>query len=319
MSENFWGLIALCICIIAWVWERHHRRSLEKKIEHMVDAIVRFQEKEELTLEPILEEGQVANLQNQLVALEEQIFHRLEYGKDREKRLNQFMENMAHQMKTSLTALQIRVDLAQVKATTTAEITELEECQKCLTRLSGEVERILECSQLADKKINMKLQQCDVKQLIYQSIKVLKPIQKKKKVELNLNISDIEEIYLDTYWFSQAIENIIKNAIEHTKVQTTVEIAAREQGSCLMIEIKDAGDGIDEAELPYIFERFHRGNAIKSGYGIGLSMAKDIIEAHHGTIFVENRSQGGACFQIELPILNGRKPYENVRDDVSNL
>jgi two-component system phosphate regulon sensor histidine kinase PhoR len=255
----------------------------------------------------------VENLRNELAAVTAQAQHQVQYREAREKRLNQFMENMAHQMKTTLTALQIRIDLAQSKASLSDVQTELEECQKCMGRLTGEVDRILECSQLADQKINMWLERCDVSRLIQNTITVLEPLWKKKGVKIvyeSSDISGISEIYLDSYWFSQAFENVLKNAVEHTPSGSAVTIQASDRVHRLVLEVKDEGPGIGEDELPYLFERFHRGSYGKTGYGIGLSMAADILKAHHGSIQAENRKDGGACFRLEVPILEGRRPYE---------
>lgn len=253
------------------------------------------------------------NLRNELAAVTAQAQHQIQHREAREKRLNQFMENMAHQMKTTLTALQIRIDLAQSKASLSDVQTELEECQKCMGRLTGEVDRILECSQLGEQKINMWLERCDVSRLIQNTITVLEPLWKKKGVRIvyeSSDISEISEICLDSYWFSQAFENVLKNAVEHTPPGSAVTIQASDRIHSLVLEIMDEGPGIGEDELPYLFERFHRGGYGKTGYGIGLSMAADILKAHHGSIQAENRKDGGACFRLEAPILEGKRPYE---------
>ena len=117
----------------------------------------------------------------------------------------------------------------------------------------------------------------------------------------------------------QAFENVIKNAIEHTAEESNVQVSLSLQGLCINIQIEDEGEGIPDEELPFLFERFCRGNGMKKGYGIGLSMAKDIIQSHHGTINVGNRESGGARFLISLPILNGAEAYNNVRNTESVL
>lgn len=98
----------------------------------------------------------------------------------------------------------------------------------------------------------------------------------------------------------------MKNAIEHTPQGSAVTITVRDRIRSLMLEVRDEGCGIKEDELPCLFERFHRGNYGKAGYGIGLSMAGDILKAHHGSIQAANRKEGGACFCLEVPILDGK-------------
>ncbi|EOS40348.1 hypothetical protein C808_01319 [Lachnospiraceae bacterium M18-1] len=313
MEEKMIALAGFMIISGLFLLERYRRYALEEKIDRLVQELDCFLLRGENNLEETLKEGRVENLRNELAAVTAQAQHQVQYREAREKRLNQFMENMAHQMKTTLTALQIRIDLAQSKASLSDVQTELEECQKCMGRLTGEVDRILECSQLADQKINMWLERCDVSRLIQNTITVLEPLWKKKGVKIvyeSSDISGISEIYLDSYWFSQAFENVLKNAVEHTTSGSAVTIQASDRVHRLVLEVKDEGPGIGEDELPYLFERFHRGSYGKTGYGIGLSMAADILKAHHGSIQAENRKDGGACFRLEVPILEGRRPYE---------
>ena len=313
MEEKMIALAGFIIISGLFLLERYRRYALEKKIDRLVQELDCFLLRGENNLEETLKEGRVENLRNELAAVTAQAQHQIQHREAREKRLNQFMENMAHQMKTTLTALQIRIDLAQSKASLSDVQTELEECQKCMGRLTGEVDRILECSQLGEQKINMWLERCDVSRLIQNTITVLEPLWKKKGVRIvyeSSDISGISEIYLDSYWFSQAFENVLKNAVEHTPSGSAVTIQASDRIHSLVLEIMDEGPGIGEDELPYLFERFHRGGYGKTGYGIGLSMAADILKAHHGSIQAENRKDGGACFRLETPILEGRRPYE---------
>lgn len=322
MEEKIIALVGIFITTGLFLFERHRRYLLEQKIDQLVHELDCFLLSGESSLEETLEEGKVENLKNQLVAVEEQARHQKKYWEQREKRLNQFMENMAHQMKTSLTALQIRIDLAQAKASPSGVQAELEEGQKCMARLTGEVGRILECSQLADQKINMWFERCDVEQIIRRTVNVLAPLWKKKKVDIVLELSDISgvpELYLDSYWFAQALENVVKNAIEHTPAGSKVHIAACDLTNILVLEVTDEGPGIEKDELSCLFERFHQGSYGKAGYGIGLSMARDILTAHHGSIEAENQRDGGACFRLGVPILEGKRPYEAVRETVREL
>lgn len=344
MEEKIIALAGIFIAAGLFLLERHRHYVLEQKIDQLVHELDCFLLNGESALEESLEEGRAENLRNQLAAVVKQARYQRERWEQREKSLNQFMENMAHQMKTSLTALQIRLDLAQAKASSSSvreeiaqaeaysssvqeEITqakassssvqeELEECQKCMERLTGEVRRILECSQLADQKINMWLERCDVDKLIRGTVNALAPLWKKKEVDIVLELSDISgipELYLDSYWFAQALENVVKNAIEHTPAGSSVTIKASDRIHSLVLEIMDEGPGIPEDEQPYLFERFHRGSYGKAGYGIGLSMARDILKAHHGSIAAGNRTGGGAWFCLEAPILEGKRPYEAVK------
>lgn len=290
-------------------------KKLENEIQRMADSMSHFMLYGEEKQRETLEEGVLANLQNEIFKMEELFSYQRERHKLEEKRLNQFMENMAHQMKTILTSLQIRVDSAQVYAVTEQEKYALMRSQECISRMDGELERILNCSQIASGKAAMHFQRTGIHTLIKRCIENLKPFAEKKEVVISVTGSPGLEFGIDEYWMEQAFENIIKNALEHTVQKSEIIINVLDDGNEVQIKIEDDGEGIEELELPYIFERFHRGNSTKTGYGIGLSMAADIVKAHHGKLSAGNRAKGGAWFLISLPVLEGAKAYKIERPD----
>ena len=114
----------------------------------------------------------------------------------------------------------------------------------------------------------MWLERCDVSRLIQNTITVLEPLWKKKGVKIvyeSSDISGISEIYLDSYWFSQAFENVLKNAVEHTTSGSAVTIQASDRVHRLVLEVKDEGPGIGEDELPYLWEDRVRDRAEHGG------------------------------------------------------
>lgn len=305
--------IMAVVLLVVCIFEMVKRRETEKKIEKTADAIAQFMISGKQLHEETLEEGALANLWNEIVRVEQLFCYQQHQSETEKEQLNQFMENMAHQMKTTMTALQIRIDSAQAVATTDEEVYALVRSQECVDRMTTEIERILNSSQLAAGKVEMHLQQVNLGALIQRCIRNLTPLAEKKCVNIRKEDADALELQVDEFWLEQALENIIKNALEHTEERGEVSIKALENGNQIELLIEDDGKGIEPEELPYIFERFHRGTATKAGYGIGLSMAADIIKAHHGEICAGNRSEGGAWFLIKLPILEGTKAYEKVR------
>lgn len=103
---------------------------------------------------------------------------------------------------------------------------------------------------------------------------------------------------------SQAISAIIDNAIKYSKSNAKISVMGNSQKKYYAIAVKDSGIGISEADLPYVFDRFYRasGARTKEGYGLGLSIAKSIIERHGGTLTVKSRLGKGSTFLIHLPL-----------------
>jgi two-component system, OmpR family, sensor kinase len=97
-----------------------------------------------------------------------------------------------------------------------------------------------------------------------------------------------------------AIENVVRNAVRHTAPGSTVEFAARNEANGIAIEVTDSGPGVDNAALMRIFEPFYR-DGTTDGAGLGLAIARKIVDLHHGTIAAENRPAGGLSVRICLP------------------
>lgn len=111
----------------------------------------------------------------------------------------------------------------------------------------------------------------------------------------------------DFRWTQEALINLLDNAIKYSPSGTTVEIRLQKLTSYALIEVIDQGMGVEKKERHKIFQRFYRGEQTKElqrdGAGIGLYLAKEIIEQQHGTITVkENPSHPGCCFQVMLPL-----------------
>ena len=105
----------------------------------------------------------------------------------------------------------------------------------------------------------------------------------------------------DRNWTLEAVQNIIKNCIEHMEEGGKLTVETSETNLYTQIKISDTGCGIEEADLPHIFERFYKGrNASKDSVGIGLALAKTIMTSQHGDILVESTRGAGSTFYIRF-------------------
>lgn len=256
-----------------------------------------------------LEEGYFANMYNQISKLETQFLDMQKGLGVRESEMMEFIENMAHQVKNNITSLQIQIDLLGINADEKQK-TYLNKCQDSVNRLTWDIDRLLKSSQLAEGKIAMLDETMDIGDEIDEVLIALSSISEERNVTIILNKTEESTYSGDRFWISQAIENVIKNAIEHTDAGGYVSISVTKSNSLIIIRVEDSGNGIAEQELDNLFRRFYRGSGNKAGYGIGLSMAKDIVEAHHGIIQAGNNIDRGAWFEIRLLCLDGADIYK---------
>lgn len=300
----FFLVLAIFICVIS-LYKLHIQK---KRIIQLTESMDHFRMYPNDSQKLSLDEGYLANLYNQVAELEKLFLNKCEFVDTREKEVIEFVENMAHQIKNVITAIQIQLDILSLNKTN-EQVESLNKCQDCIDRLCYEVERILKTSQIAAKKIKMADDKINIYQLIEESVKHLYSIAEKRNISIVLPTEFDVEYIGDYFWLSQAIENVIKNAVEHTRDNGVVVVSVVDEKRIIKIIVEDQGPGVSEEEMKYLFRRFHRGNKNKAGYGIGLSMTKDIVEAHHGSINVKNNTKEGAIFQIELLSLDGKDMY----------
>lgn len=300
------AIMSFIIAAVA-VWKMmDQERKLIKLQEQMNRFLIYYKD----PLEENLDEGKLANFYNELAKMEQQLL--LEHRKEdsREQEFSNFVENIAHQMMNAVTALQIQIDLLQLSAENSRQGKNLEKAQFCIERMKTEIDRILKSSQLASGKIHMIYEPLNLENEVKNCMKKIAPLAEQKGVDLKLDCKETCTLSGDPFWLSQAVENIIKNAVEHTAQNSRVFITIIDEKRTAVIRIEDEGEGIPVEQQTELFVRFSRGTGEKAGYGIGLSMAFDIVKAHHGTITAGNREQGGAWFEISIPVMEGAGAYE---------
>lgn len=169
-------------------------------------------------------------------------------------------------------------------------------------RLNRLVANLLDMTRLESGMIQPKLDWCDVRDIINQVIKGLDRELSGHNVKVKVE-DDVPLLKLDFVLVEQALTNLIHNAALYTPDGTTISISSfRKEENCI-IAVADSGPGLPEEDTERVFEKFYRSaDGRTGGTGLGLTIAKGFIEAHHGTLTARNRPEGGAEFTINLPI-----------------
>mgnify|MGYP000532397816 CR=1 FL=1 len=150
--------------------------------------------------------------------------------------------------------------------------------------------------------LKLKLDWCDINELIYSVIQKLDLTTKKNNLKFKDN-DQLPLIKLDSGLMEYVFYNILNNAILYTPEYSTITIDVSYNDGTLIIVIFDDGNGFPESEIPFLFEKFYRlPNTKTGGSGLGLSISKGYIEAHNGTIIAENNIPTGARFTINIPV-----------------
>ena len=219
----------------------------------------------------------------------------------------QLIQDVSHELKTPLTVLKGKQEVALNKKRSLEEyesvlLVNLEEINK----MSQLVENLLALARIDNRDSLMMIQPLNLKDTIEQIINSVKPLAEQKKISLHFLSQDQILIQADVGQVNRLISNIVDNAIKYTANNGEVSIRLGREDSFAKILISDTGIGMIENELPRIFDRFYRIDKSRSspGFGLGLSIAKSIVDAHKGIIEVESLPGKGTAFTIFLPLVH---------------
>ncbi len=219
--------------------------------------------------------------------------------------LKDTISNISHQLKTPLEALNIYNGLLQEEPEdmeTVKELTALSEQE--LDRIEMLVQNLLKITKLDADAITFEKASENVADMIKDVELHFAYRAKQEQKEILLSGDDSISLICDRDWMMEAIGNIVKNALDHTKSGEHISIEWKRFPSVVQIKIKDNGSGIHPEDLHHIFKRFYRSRFSKDiqGVGLGLPLAKAIIEAHDGTIEVDSRLGAGTTFLLNFLI-----------------
>ncbi len=211
------------------------------------------------------------------------------------------LEDISHQLRTPLTSVMILGLMNDSELTEQERMEYLRDLYELLARMKWLIETMLSLSRIEADAVKFAKNTVSCRELIAQSIETVSVTAELKSVEIRTEINGEPEFIGDLHYTSEAIVNLLKNAIEHTPQGGTVTVTANGSNISSNITITDTGTGIPEAELPHIFERFYRSSEYtKNGFGIGLAFAKKVISAQDGSLKAANHKPHGAMFDIHF-------------------
>ena len=228
---------------------------------------------------------------------------------DNELREKEFLKNtisdISHQLKTPLAALNIYNGLLQdedIEVSSVKEFAGLSEQE--LDRIETLVQSLLKITRLDAGAIVLEKNAENVADMMRDIELHFAYRARQEKKEIILSGSDHLSLFCDRDWLNEAIDNIVKNAFDHTESGATIRVAWKKLPSGVQIVITDNGCGIHPEDIHHIFKRFYRSrfSKDKQGIGLGLPLAKAIVEAHNGTIEVDSELGIGTTFTMNFLI-----------------
>jgi two-component system phosphate regulon sensor histidine kinase PhoR len=220
-----------------------------------------------------------------------------------------FVNMVAHELRSPLVAIrQLNSVLAEGLAGPLQQKQQefVEKGMKKIDALLGLIHDLLDVAKLEDGKLLQHAVPVDIGAMVEEMVTLMQPRAKKQGIALSFSCENLRPITADPRNMEEILNNLLSNALNYSPEGGNVTVTAKGAGEFMEITVSDTGVGIASEELPKIFEKFYRVKHPKTrqvpGTGLGLSLVKGIVEAHHGTVDVESVLDKGTTFTIRLPM-----------------
>lgn len=241
----------------------------------------------------------------QMFASVEQLAAMLRAKNDTEHKTKEFLKStisdLSHQLKTPLAAMSMYQEIISDEPENTETVKEFsEKIGISLKRMEQLIQSVLKIARLDAGSILFEREFCPAADLVSRSVDEFTERAAKEKKNLVLSGDREQSVFCDPQWTSQALANLVKNALDHTKEGDTIEILWEDTPAGLRISVSDNGEGIAPEDIHHIFKRFYRSRRSLNtpGIGLGLSLAKAIIEGQDGMLGVSSRQKEGTTFTV---------------------
>lgn len=248
------------------------------------------------------EEGELAVLRSEVYKMTLTLRHQAELLVRDKRYLADSLADISHQLRTPLTSMNMIVSFLQQPDLTPERKRELlRDMQTLLSRMDWLMVALLKISKIDAGTVTFDRKPVKLRDVVNKAAEPLAVPMELRGQTLHLE-GEAEALFMgDLAWTTEAVENILKNCMEHTPPDGDIWVSWQETPLYTELTIHDSGIGIAAEDLPHIFERFYRGqNSQSSGFGVGLSLSRMIVTSQNGTVIAQNHPRGGSQFVIKF-------------------
>ena len=279
-----------------------NKKNQSKKIKEITNLIEQINRKNYYLNIDNNTEDELSILKNEIykttVMLKEEAYNS---NKDKDN-IKKSIEDISHQLKTPLTSISIMLDNIIDDPDMDANVRNdfINDINREINNINFLVKSLLKLSRFDINAVNYNSQNNSVKSIMDKVMNNVSTLSDLKNIKIDLNIKNDFNLYCDFNWQVEALTNIVKNSIEHSFKDKNIIINASDEKLYSKIEIINYGIGINDKDIKHIFDRFYKGeNSNEDSFGIGLSLAKTIIEKNNGKISVSSKENDKTTFTIK--------------------
>lgn len=276
-------------------------RKREQMYEEAESVILQYTENQFQAHLPAGKTGTIYHLFESVEQLALSLQAKGEMEHNAKRFLKDMISNISHQLKTPLAALHMYMEIIRDEPRNEETVKNFSQKSiQSLARMEQLIQSLLKMARLDTGNIVFEKQLCFVSDITAQAINDLLERAKQEKKELRIEGAPEAKLLCDPAWTKEAIGNLVKNALDHTEAGDVVRISWKDSPAVFRLEVEDSGCGIDPEDIHHIFKQFYRSrtSSDRQGAGLGLSLAKSIMEGQGGNLSVESCPGEGSRFRM---------------------
>lgn len=294
-------ILLLSFMILIYLFVRYYFKR-DNEIEKIIKCLEKINQKNyEIDINDVSED-KLSILKHEIYKTTVMLKENTEKGNQDKINLKKSLQDISHQLKTPLTSSIIMLDNIIDDLENDIEIKPefIKKVKKDISKISFLIQSILKLSMFESNTITFIRKEIPVKKIINSSIENIENLCDLKNIKIVVKDRSKKKIYCDYRWQVEALTNILKNAVDYSFNDSIIIVEVDKNNTYTQIKIKDFGKGMSEDETINIFKRFYKGkNSSSDSNGIGLSLAKAIIEKDNGRVVVNSLKGEGTTFSIK--------------------
>lgn len=274
------------------IWGKKLLQSLDEMLDEAIAGTFQAQS---------YDESQLSKIESKMVRFLGQAQLRREQIESEQEKIRSLISDISHQTKTPIANVLLYAQLLYEHDLTEDEKVLAEQIAAGAEKLDFLIRSLIKTSRLESGIIKVTPQKADIREMVLSAMDECAPKAREKGIALAADLTENVYAMFDPEWCGEALYNIIDNAVKYTETGGRVDLSVRAYEMFVRIDIRDNGRGINENDLPRVFNRFWRADSESEGVGIGLYLSREIISACGGYIKVNSTRGEGSVFSVFLP------------------